>query len=221
MIHFFDIIVLLLVVLAIFYKLKSLLGTRPDGFKPTKLSDESASKIFDIILKEAQKSDKEQEQKQEILEAVNEEDLSETDKLLTKIPNFNKEKFIIGAKRAFEIIITAFSKGDTQTLELLVNKNLIKKFQEIIEQRKNDGIISETEFIGFENAEIVDAKLSKSNVAKICVKFISEQVNILKDNENNIIEGDPNYIQNITDIWTFERSITSTNPTWLLVSTKK
>lgn len=210
----FNTIILLLVVLIIFSKLKSILGTRPEGT----LSKEEASKLFDFIMKETEK------QNQNVIDieaSPVEEDMSPSDKNLAKIPNFNKEHFINGSKRAFEIITSAFSKGDIETLEMLVHKNLIKKFQEIIEKRKNDGISSETDLISFETAEITDAKISKSNVAKIAVKFITEQVNILKNSKNETIEGDENFIQKITDIWTFERSITSTNPTWLLVSTKK
>ena len=146
---------------------------------------------------------------------------SEIDKVLVKIPGFNREKFLTGAERAFEIIISAFSKGDVETLEMLVSKSLLKKFQEIIEKRKAEGITSETDFIGFDDVEITNAKISKSEVAKITVRFVSEQVNILKNKDGEVIEGDENFIQNITDSWTFERALTSTNPNWLLVSTKK
>ena len=41
------------------------------------------------------------------------------------------------------------------------------------------------------------------------------------DADGNVIEGDENYIQNIEDIWTFERAINSTSPNWILISTKK
>ena|SRR5574344_1558752 len=219
MAQYIDIIILLVVVVMIFQKLKNILGTRPTEVTKTEISNESAAKIFDIIMKEAEKNSS--PKTTDSLSSIPEEELQGVDKILSKIPNFNKEKFISNAKRAFEIIISAFSKGDTQTLEMLVNKNLYKKFQEIIEQRSNEGITAETDFIGFENAEITEAKISKNDIAKITVKFISEQVNILKNKENEVIEGDENFIQNITDIWTFERSLTSTNPNWLLVSTKK
>ena len=76
-------------------------------------------------------------------------------------------------------------------------------------------------YIGFDQAEITAAKISKNDIAKITVKFVSEQVNLLKNKDDEIIEGDENFIQNITDVWTFERCLTSTNPNWLLVSTKK
>lgn len=219
---YLDIIILLVVVVLVFSKLKSLLGTRPDNFEQRKISDENAAKIFDMIVKEAEKNAAAEARNREKEEVpVPEEELSETDKVLAKIPGFNREKFLTGAERAFEIIISAFSKGDVETLEMLVSKSLLKKFQEIIEKRKAEGITSETDFIGFDDVEITNAKISKSEVAKITVRFVSEQVNILKNKDGEVIEGDENFIQNITDSWTFERALTSTNPNWLLVSTKK
>ena len=213
-----DIIILLVAVILIFQKLRSLLGTRPDTeITRTKISEESAAKIFDMIVKEAEK----QQQTAVEKDSVPEENMSDLDKTLVKIPGFNKERFITGAKRAFEIIVTAFSKGDTETLENLVSKSLIKKFQEIIEKRRAEGISAETDLIGFDQAEITAAKISKNDIAKITVKFVSEQVNLLKNKDDEIIEGDENFIQNITDVWTFERCLTSTNPHGLLVSTKK
>ena len=212
-----DIIILLIVVVLIFQKLKNLLGTRPDiSVRNNKIAEENAAKIFDIIVKEAEK-----QQTTNNKEVEDTENLSETDKVLNKIPNFNKERFINSAKKAFEIIVTSFSKGDTETLESLVSKNLNKKFQEIINQRQAEGITAETDLIGFNEAEITSAKISANDIAKITVKFVSEQVNILKNKEDEVIEGDENFIQSITDIWTFERCLTSTSPNWLLVSTKK
>ena len=219
---YLDIIILLVVVVLVFSKQKSLLGTRPDNFEQRKISDENAAKIFDMIVKEAEKNAAAEARNMEKEEVqVPEEELSEIDKVLAKIPGFNREKFLTGAERAFEIIISAFSKGDVETLEMLVSKSLLKKFQEIIEKRKAEGITSETDFIGFDDVEITNAKISKSEVAKITVRFVSEQVNILKNKDGEVIEGDENFIQNITDSWTFERALTSTNPNWLLVSTKK
>lgn len=216
-----DIIILLIVVVLVFGKLKNLLGTRPDvSVRQNKITEENAAKIFDLIAKEAEKQKKALENAEIKAELLSEE-LSETDKVLSKIPNFNKERFINSAKKAFEIIVTSFSKGDTETLENLVSKTLNKKFQEIINQRKAEGITSETDLIGFNEAEITSAKISSNDIAKITVKFVSEQVNILKNKDDEVIEGDENFIQNITDVWTFERSLTSTSPNWLLVSTKK
>ena len=86
-----DIIILLIVVVLIFGKLKSLLGTRPDvSVRQNKITEENAAKIFDMIVKEAEKQKQALENKEAKEEPVTVE-LSETDKVLNKIPNFNKE----------------------------------------------------------------------------------------------------------------------------------
>lgn len=224
--QYLDIIILLVVVVLIFQKLKTLLGTRPD-MEERNIAETKATKLIDIINKELEQTEQKlseiKKEEPEIQQSTTEEktEQSETDKALSLIPNFNKENFINSAKKAFELIVTSFSKGDVKTLEMLVNLKLFKKFQEVINQRQNDGITSETDFIGFDSAEITHAEITKNDIAKITVKFISEQVNLLRNKEGEVIEGDEQYIQNITDVWTFERALTSTSPNWLLASTKK
>ncbi len=214
---YLDIIILLLVVVMVFAKLKSLLGTRPEN--ETEISRESAAKIFDILMQEHNRKHGAQPTPAEL--RTDDENLSESEKALQKIPGFNRDKFLNSAKKAFEIIVTSFAKGDVKTLETLVSKNLLKKFKEIIGKRQEEGISAETDFIGFDEAVIADAKIDKNDLVKISVKFVSEQVNILRGKDGEVIEGDENFIQSITDVWTFERSLHATTPAWLLSSTKK
>ena len=222
MAQYLDIIVLLLVVIFIFSRLKSLLGSRPSESE-RKMAEEKAAKIFEMIMHEGEKKEAEAQNtvSAETLAQPVDENMSETDKVLASIPGFNKQQFLENAKKAFELIVSSFSKGDTQTLEMLVSQKLIAKFQEVLNQRQADGITAETDLIGFDSAEITKAQINKNNIINITVKFISEQVNLLKNKKGEVIEGDEQYIQNITDIWTFERSLTSTSPNWMLVSTKK
>ena len=222
MAQYLDIIVLLLVVIFIFAKLKSLLGSRPSESE-RKMAEEKAAKIFEMIMHEGEKKEAEAQNavSAEAPSQPVDENMSETDKVLASIPGFNKQQFLENAKKAFELIVSSFSKGDTQTLEMLVSQKLIAKFQEVLNQRQADGITAETDLIGFDSAEITKAQINKNNIINITVKFISEQVNLLKNKKGEVIEGDEQYIQNITDVWTFERSLTSTSPNWMLVSTKK
>ncbi len=222
MAQYLDIIVLLLVVIFIFSRLKSLLGSRPSESE-RKMAEEKAAKIFEMIMHEGEKKEAEAQNavSTEAPSQPVDENMSETDKVLASIPGFNKQQFLENAKKAFELIVSSFSKGDTQTLEMLVSQKLIAKFQEVLNQRQADGITAETDLIGFDSAEITKAQINKNNIINITVKFISEQVNLLKNKKGEVIEGDEQYIQNITDVWTFERSLTSTSPNWMLVSTKK
>ncbi len=217
-----DIIVLLIVVVLIFQRLWRVLGTRPEvETKKVKLSREGAEKLYNLLKNEAEKELKEAAQNAEELVPVDSKPFNEIDAVLVSIPNFNKANFITGAKKAFQVITEAFNKADTETLKMLVSPSILKKMQAVIKQRQDDSIAAETDFICFDKADIIKAKVDSKNNALISVEFVSEQVNVLRDKDNKIIEGDENYIQTITDVWTFERALDAKTLNWVLVSTKK
>ena len=115
--------------------------------------------------------------------------------------------FLRNAMKVFEIVVDGFAKGDKNSLKPLINKDLFEKMSAVLEERKQNGVVAETDFIGFDRVEIVKASISTENLASIMVKFISQQVNLLKNKDGEIIEGDPQYIQTISDCWTFEKDI--------------
>jgi len=203
-------------------RLRNILGTQPIEEKRIKLSKENAEKLYNILKNEADKMQAaEDDALPQELKPIDDADLSETDKVLTKISGFNKVRFLKSAERAFEIITTAFNSGDIETLEMLLSKKLFKSFSDVIEERKKEGIYAETDFIGFDSVDIIKANIKNEKTAQISVEFVSQQVNILRDSNGAVIKGDENYIQVITDVWTFEREISSTSPNWILISTKK
>ena len=210
-----DIIVLLIVVALIFQRLWRVLGTRPEeGAKPVKLSREGAEKLYNLLRSEAEKNLKEAAANAEELVPINTEPLNEIDSVLVQIPGFKKDSFIGGAKKAF-------NRYDTETLKMLVSSSIFKKMQDVIKQRKADEITAETDFICFDKAEIIKAEIDNKNKAIISVEFVSQQVNVLRDRDGKIIEGDENYIQSIIDVWTFERALDAKTLNWVLISTKK
>jgi predicted lipid-binding transport protein (Tim44 family) len=76
----------------------------------------------------------------------------------------------------------------------------------------------ETSFVGIGAAEITSAELAAKR-ASITVRLSSEQISCRKNKSGDIIEGDPKKIREITDIWTFERDVSSKDPNWTLVAT--
>lgn len=209
---YLDIIFLLILVIVIFAKLKSVLGTDSQDTKVIMISKEQFEKVY-------------REAKNNIENSVNEmvdvNKLSPLDRDLLKIPNFNKNVFIKGAQKAFEMILTSFSKGDIKTLSTLVNKDLLKKFESIMDDRKSQGITAETDLIGFVETEVESVNFVENDKVNLVVKFVSEQVNLLKDADGDVIEGDENYVQKISDVWTFEKSLNPRVNNWVLCSTKK
>lgn len=132
--------------------------------------------------------------------------------------NFDPGAFVQGARAAFEMIVTAFAKGDTATLRPLLADDVYANFSAAIEQRQAQRHALETQLIGFENVELTAAEMSGSQ-ARVSVRFVSEQINVIRDADKLIIEGNPNEVEKITDLWTFARDTTSSDPTWQLVAT--
>ncbi|MBP5215447.1 MAG: Tim44 domain-containing protein [Alphaproteobacteria bacterium] len=219
MISFVDIIFLTLLVVFIISRLYGIFGTHGSE-KNIKvvvksLDKESEEKLVENItkiIKETSKNNK--------IAEIDGNNLSDTEKDLIKIPSFDKERFLQGACRVFELVLSAFGSGNIETVKGLMNKKVADALNDVISFRKENKITAEIEFIGFDKTEIKNVKLLKNSV-KIVVEFNSEQINILKDVKGNVLEGDENFVQKITDIWTFERSLNAKNNNWVLVSTKK
>ena len=67
--------------------------------------------------------------------------------------------------------------------------------------------------------EVVGAEM-RGRDARITVRFKSEQINLLRDAEGKVLDGDPQTAEEVVDLWTFERDTTSQDPNWTLVETR-
>lgn len=133
--------------------------------------------------------------------------------------NFDGDQFLVGARAAFEMIIGAFAAGDTKALRPLLANDVYDDFAGAIKQREDAKETLETTLIGITSAELLEAEL-RQRTAFVTVKFVSEQVNVTRDSEGRIVDGDPNHVTKVTDLWTFARNTRSRDPNWALVATR-
>ena len=129
-----------------------------------------------------------------------------------------KEKFLKGAEVAYEQIITSFANGDKKSLKSLLEKKMFTRFSEVIDERKNKKLKYETTFIGLKSSKILEFKKIE-NIYKVTVNFVSEIITCVKDKNNKIIEGSPDIIKTVNDVWRFSKNMWSQNPTWYLLDT--
>ena len=137
----------------------------------------------------------------------------------SKLDDAAKERFIKGAKAAYEMIITSFAKGDKKALKPLLNKEIYKNFSDEIDHRKKENLKSELTFVGVKSAEIKNFE-KKDNNYTFTVNFVSEIITCKKDKNNNVIEGSPDIIKTVKDVWKFSKNMWSSNPNWYLVETQ-
>jgi len=131
--------------------------------------------------------------------------------------NFDPEAFLDGARAAFGMIVAAYAADDTRTLRPLLSDEVYRNFSGAIEARNRVGQRLETEVRGVA-AEVIGAGLD-GTVAYVTLRFTSSQINVLRDIDDKVIEGEPGNAVEIIDEWTFRRDTRSPDPNWQLVAT--
>lgn len=138
-------------------------------------------------------------------------------------PAFDPDTFIRGAKQAYEMIVTAFAEGNRKLLRDLLDRPVYDSFARAIGDREARGEQIDQSFVGIEKAAILESEV-KGGIASITVKFVSELISATRDKAGAIINGDPQRIKEVTDIWTFSRDISTAkargNPNWRLIATQ-
>lgn len=132
--------------------------------------------------------------------------------------SFDEQAFLGGARSAFEIIVNAFAKGDTAALQPLLSPTVFASFNEAIRTRQAQHETHETNLVSIKTMDIAEAGL-EGELAQVTVKFVSDQVNATRGADGAVIEGNPDQVEEKTDLWTFARSVRSRDPNWLLVAT--
>ena len=64
-----------------------------------------------------------------------------------------------------------------------------------------------------------EARLA-GETAEITVKFVSDVINVTREEDGTVVSGDPDMAQEVTDFWTFARETQSSDPNWQLVETR-
>lgn len=132
---------------------------------------------------------------------------------------FEEDAFLSGAKVAFELIINAFASGDSSQLKNLLSDQVYGDFTAAIRDRAAEERLMETTLVSIEASNIIEAEMA-GRTARITVKFTSEQISCARDADGNVVEGDPEHVARVIDIWTFERNVRSRDPNWWLAETR-
>lgn len=133
--------------------------------------------------------------------------------------NFDVKFFLTAAQDAFAMIVEAYARGDRALLEMLVSKTVYTAFDGGIAAREGRGDTQATEILSVRKANILDANLVRKK-AQVTVRFEAEEISTTHNKDGELIGGHPDKATKMVDIWVFERSLTSKDPSWLLVETR-
>ena len=188
---YIDIILLGMIAGFIILRLRSILG-RKTGHE-TKIYPTFSEKKFNIPKNEV----KPVKQNHEVLEGK------------------DKKEFLKGAEIAYETILTSFAKGDNTKLKTLLTSSMAKNFFEAIEARNKENIKSDFTFIGVKESNVEKYEKIKDDLFAT-VKFVAEVISSKKDQNGKVIEGNPDKIKFVTDVWKFTKNIRNSSPNWYL-----
>jgi predicted lipid-binding transport protein (Tim44 family) len=140
------------------------------------------------------------------------------DGIVAQDASFDPRHFLSGAKGAYEMIVLAFANGDRRALKDLLSTEVYDSFETVIRDREKHDQKTETRFVSIDKAELVGAE-ARDRAAQLTVRFVSQMISVTRDKAGTIVDGNPDKVADITDVWTFARDTTSRDPNWKLVGT--
>ncbi|MFZ2103525.1 MAG: Tim44/TimA family putative adaptor protein [Oricola sp.] len=132
---------------------------------------------------------------------------------------FDPATFLAGAKTAYEMIVMSFADGDRKTLKNLLSKEVYDGFAKALDDREARGETVHSSFVGIDKAEITTAEMRDAE-AYVTIRFISQLISATRDKAGTVIDGDPDAVVEVKDVWTFSRDMRSRDPNWRLVATE-
>ena len=132
--------------------------------------------------------------------------------------SFDPKHFLSGGRSAYEMIVLAFANGDRRALRDLLSSEVYDSFDAVIKDREKHEQKTETRFVSIDKAELVGADM-RDRMAQLTVRFVSQMISVTRDKAGTIVDGNPDKVADITDVWTFARDTTSRDPNWKLVGT--
>jgi predicted lipid-binding transport protein (Tim44 family) len=140
------------------------------------------------------------------------------DVIVAQDSSFDPRHFLSGARSAYEMIVLAFANGDRRALKDLLSSDVYESFDAVIKDREKHEQKTETRFVSIDKAELVGAE-ARDKAAQLTVRFVSQMISVTRDKAGTIVDGTPDKVTDITDVWTFARDTSSRDPNWKLVGT--
>ena len=131
---------------------------------------------------------------------------------------FDVSQFLEGAQSAYRMILEAYWKGDEDSLNWLVEDEVRGAFAEAIVERRTAGHVLDNRLVSIERAIISDATVD-GRQARITVRFDADIAAVTRDADGNLVAGSMSDAVETHDVWTFARTLKSSDPNWKLADT--
>ena len=227
-------LILLIIVIFVGIKLRSVLGMRNDedagksrrgayglnrealGKKQKAAVPSGAKSAPDLRLVETEPVESETAKTEPVEDLV--QDLNEGRGLAffqAADPEFDADRFVDGATRAYEMILTAFAAERLDDVRDVLGADVYAGFADAISARQAEGQQLETQITRLERPVLEDARI-ENGIVQLDVRYRAELISYL---HTGATRDDAEPVASV-DLWTFERPLKSANPNWQLVATQ-
>jgi predicted lipid-binding transport protein (Tim44 family) len=212
----------------LFYQLRSVLGQTPPKNTNKSLSKKETPTLCDQFFKKTKIQDQDESNVQmpknfehRFIKSINDTDVHQIidslNKIKIKYAEFDLNKFIDGAKGAYDMILESFNNNLPENIKNYLSDEIYKGYRSLLDDYANKNYRYQTIVTRIEQAMVISAETNEVS-AKITVEFQSHNISSLTNNEGVIIQGNPDTVVAVTDIWVFERNYSSNNASWIVTA---
>ena len=134
-------------------------------------------------------------------------------------PGFDEAGFLDGAARAYEMILTAFADDDLTSVRDFLGAEVAAGFEAAIAARQASGQKLETRILRLDRPALDDAEVEGDKV-RLDVRLRAEIISAAHAVDSPLDEDSLPPPTTSVDIWSFEGTHNSATPNWQLVATR-
>ena len=209
----FQLIVLAGIAILVILKLRSILGTR-DGFENPHVG---VPERTDFQRKGLQVYDGGNAVDKDISKFVepDSKDARNLAAMKRTEEDFSVADFMAGARYAYEMIVTAFAKGELEDIKPYLSDDVFQSFSTEVSERSSTDISDVVIFQTVSDVQIESTYFESDALeAEITIKFTGKYLSREEDEE-----GTEPYEFLQSETWTFARTFGTGDPNWQLVET--
>jgi len=130
-------------------------------------------------------------------------------------PSFSISHFMDGATQAYSMILEAYAAGDRELLGDLLTDETYAVYDAAITARETAGQTQVTDLGRLRKVSIKQASTAGA-VATIAVLYEAELTSALLDKDGKLVQGDPDVLSSISEVWEYRRDMKGSDLNWRL-----
>jgi predicted lipid-binding transport protein (Tim44 family) len=210
----------------LFYQLRSVLGQTPydknqkpqDTKKSKTLNHRFDKKNSDTIIDISPLSEDVQYQYIKASSDTERDDIIQTlNKIKARYDGFDMDKFIQGSKGAYDMILESFNNNLPEDIKNYMSDDIYNNYRNLLDDYTARNYQFQTIVTRIDKV-LITAAYTNEVSAKITVEINAYNISCLKDKNDTIIQGDPDNIVPVVDMWVFERLYSAKTPAWTLIN---